>query len=106
MTSALFRVVNGQLVQGVEGQQTLLYATVEPKTDSAAKKLKVSWSTTPAKSGTFRWSGDTLEWSDPAVSRPQNNVRSNAHVLESHVLTSHSSLKLGLARMPRWTGKP
>ncbi|KAJ2915746.1 hypothetical protein MD484_g4674, partial [Candolleomyces efflorescens] len=74
MTSALFRVVNGQLIQGVEGQQTLLYAVVEPKTDSAAKKLKVSWSATPATSGSFRWSGDTLEWSDPAISRPQNNA--------------------------------
>lgn len=73
-TASLYRVTNGQLIQGVEGQQTLLYARVEPRADASVMKLKVSWSTTPATSGRFVLSGDTLEWSDPAISRPQNNA--------------------------------
>lgn len=75
MTASLLRVTNGQLIQGVDGKQSLLYAQVEPRANSTVMKLKVSWATTPAASGRFVFSGDTLEWSDPAVTRPQNNVR-------------------------------
>lgn len=35
----------------------------------------MSWSTTPATAGTFVFSGDTLEWSIPTITRPQTNVR-------------------------------
>ncbi|KAJ8521495.1 hypothetical protein ONZ45_g1794 [Pleurotus djamor] len=70
--AAQFQVTNGQLIQNANG--TPLYAHVEDKTDPAAVKLAVSWSTTPAATGTFIFSGDTLEWSNPAVSRPQNNA--------------------------------
>lgn len=71
--AALFQINNGQLQQQLPGGGWL-YATVEPLTDPTAKKLLVSWSTTPATSGTFVWGGDTVEWSNPAVPRPQNNV--------------------------------
>ncbi|KAK7443526.1 hypothetical protein VKT23_015699 [Stygiomarasmius scandens] len=62
---------DGQLVQQVD---PLLYAIVEPRADDTVMKLKVTWSETPATSGTFMWSGDTVEWSDPDVERPQNNA--------------------------------
>ncbi|KAH6903132.1 hypothetical protein BKA70DRAFT_601539 [Coprinopsis sp. MPI-PUGE-AT-0042] len=71
--AALFRIESGQLIQNVGGSAAL-YAHVEPRADSTVNKLKVSWKTTPSTSGTFSWSGDTLEWRDPAISRPQTNA--------------------------------
>ncbi|KAF7440007.1 hypothetical protein PC9H_000348 [Pleurotus ostreatus] len=70
--AAQFQVTNGQLVQNANG--TPLYAVVEPRADSTVMKLKVSWSATPATSGAFVFSGDTLEWSNPSITRPQNNA--------------------------------
>lgn len=72
-TAAQFQIVSGQLVQEVpDGSK--LYAVVEDRTDPSVMKLKVTWSTTPAAAGTFQWSGDTVEWSIPTISRPQLNV--------------------------------
>ncbi|KAF5384393.1 hypothetical protein D9615_003393 [Tricholomella constricta] len=71
-TAAQFQITGGQLVQNAGG--TNLYAVVEPRADSTVMKLKVSWSTSPATSGTFVFSGDTVEWSHPTISRPQNNA--------------------------------
>ncbi|KAG6902568.1 hypothetical protein C0995_014957 [Termitomyces sp. Mi166 len=71
-TAGQFIVTDGQLIQNANG--TPLYAVVEDRADSTVVKLKMSWSTTPATSGTFVFSGDTLEWSNPAITRPQNNV--------------------------------
>ena len=71
--AALFQITGGQLQQLLPSGG-FLYAVVAPLTDPTAKKLKVSWSTTPATSGSFIWGGDTVEWSDPNVPRPQNNV--------------------------------
>ncbi|RDB17408.1 4-O-methyl-glucuronoyl methylesterase [Hypsizygus marmoreus] len=71
-TAAQFQITGGQLIQNAGG--TKLYAVVEPRADASVKKLKVTWSTTPATSGTFVFSGDTVEWSNPAISRPQNNA--------------------------------
>ncbi|TFK29420.1 hypothetical protein FA15DRAFT_752559 [Coprinopsis marcescibilis] len=70
--AALFRVENGQLIQNANG--TSLYAVLEPRADSSVMKLKMSWTTSPAASGRFVFSGDTLEWSNPSISRPQNNA--------------------------------
>ncbi|KAG5652643.1 hypothetical protein H0H81_004198 [Sphagnurus paluster] len=72
-TAAQFQIVGGQLIQSAGSGK--LYAVVEPRANSTVMKLKVSWSTSPATSGTFVFSGDTVEWSSPTVSRPQNNVR-------------------------------
>ncbi|KAF9260680.1 hypothetical protein L218DRAFT_567803 [Marasmius fiardii PR-910] len=69
--AAQFQVTSGQLVQMGSSK---LYAIVEALTDPTTKKLKVSWSTSPATSGAFDFSGDTLEWSNPTISRPQNNA--------------------------------
>ncbi|KAG6816147.1 hypothetical protein H0H87_008324 [Tephrocybe sp. NHM501043] len=69
--AAQFQITNGQLVQNANG--TPLYAVVESRADSTVVKLKVSWSTTPATGGTFVFSGDTVEWSIPTITRPQNN---------------------------------
>ncbi|KAK7443525.1 hypothetical protein VKT23_015698 [Stygiomarasmius scandens] len=69
--AAQFVITSGQLVQQVSPP---LYAIVEPRANSTVMKLKVTWSTTPASSGTFMWSGDTVEWSNPSISRPQNNA--------------------------------
>ncbi|KAF8909619.1 hypothetical protein CPB84DRAFT_1743667 [Gymnopilus junonius] len=52
--AAQFQITNGQLTGDV--------------------KLAVSWSTAPSPNGTFTWSGDTVEWSSPSVSRPQSNA--------------------------------
>lgn len=71
-TAAQFQITGGQLVQNAGG--TKLYAIVEPRANSTVMKLKVSWSTTPATSGTFVFSGDTVEWSNTSISRPQNNA--------------------------------
>lgn len=74
-TAAQFKITSGQLIQAVGSSS--LYAVVEPRANSTVMKLKVSWSATQATSGTFSWSGDTLMWNNPSVSRPQDNVSSN-----------------------------
>ncbi|CAA7268822.1 unnamed protein product [Cyclocybe aegerita] len=71
-TAAQFQITNGQLVQNVAGGS--LYATVEPRSSSSVMRLKVSWSKTPDTLGSFRFSGDTVEWSSPTISRPQTNA--------------------------------
>ncbi|KAH9474647.1 Endo-1,4-beta-xylanase C [Psilocybe cubensis] len=71
-TAAQFQITNGQLIQNANG--TPLYAIVEPRANSTVNKLKVSWSKTPATSGTFVFSGDTVEWSTPDITRPQDNA--------------------------------
>ncbi|KAF9485614.1 hypothetical protein BDN70DRAFT_927269 [Pholiota conissans] len=72
-TAAQFQITSaGQLVQNAAG--TNLYAHVEDRANSTVVKLAVSWSTTPAASGTFVFSGDTVEWSIPTISRPQTNA--------------------------------
>jgi len=72
-TAAQFQITNGQLIQSAP-DGTSLYAIVEPQANSTVVKLGVSWSTTPATSGTFDFSGDTVEWSIPTIQRPQNNA--------------------------------
>ena len=54
-----------------------LYAAVEARANRTVTKLKMSGQDTPASgdaAGTFMWSGDTVEWSIPSISRPQLNV--------------------------------
>ncbi|KAF9453307.1 hypothetical protein P691DRAFT_658712, partial [Macrolepiota fuliginosa MF-IS2] len=71
--AAQFQITDGQLVQNANG--TPLYAVVEAfVAGTDQNKLKVSWSTTQATSGAFSWSGDTVLWSDPNVTRPQDNA--------------------------------
>ncbi|KAI0696514.1 hypothetical protein BC835DRAFT_1271800, partial [Cytidiella melzeri] len=65
---------DGQLQQTIAGG-SWLYAVVEPLVNATTQnKLLVSWSTTPATSGAFNWSGDTVEWSNPSITRPQSNA--------------------------------
>ncbi|KAI0342450.1 hypothetical protein BDW22DRAFT_1330769 [Trametopsis cervina] len=71
--AAQFQITNGQLQQTIGGGNWL-YAAVEPRANSTVMKLKVSWQTTPAASGTFAWSGDTVTWTSPTISRPQSNA--------------------------------
>lgn len=71
-TAAQFQITGGQLIQNAGG--TPLYAVVESRANDTVKKLKMSWSKTPATAGTFVFSGDTVEWSIPTITRPQNNV--------------------------------
>ncbi|KAF8153064.1 carbohydrate-binding module family 1 protein [Crassisporium funariophilum] len=70
--AAQFQITGGQLIQNAAGKS--LYAVVEPRANSTVVKLKVSWSATPSTSGTFVFSGDTVEWSNPTITRPQNNA--------------------------------
>ena len=74
--AAQFQIVNGQLQQSIAGG-SWLYAIVDTPANSSVVKLGVTWSTEPATSGTFMWSGDTVEWSSPNISRPQDNVRNS-----------------------------
>ncbi|KAF5350683.1 hypothetical protein D9756_008697 [Leucocoprinus leucothites] len=72
-TAAQFQITGGQLIQNPGG--TPLYAVVEPFVSGSGQvKLAVSWSKSPAPAGDFSWSGDTLMWSDPTVTRPQANA--------------------------------
>ncbi|KXN85612.1 Putative endoglucanase type F, partial [Leucoagaricus sp. SymC.cos] len=71
--AAQFQITNGQLVQAAGGKN--LYATVEAYVaGSGQNKLKVSWSASPAATGDFSWSGDTLLWVNASVTRPQSNA--------------------------------
>ena len=71
-SAAQFQITDGQLVQNAAGGP--LYAVVEPPADESAKKLKVTWGEAPDTLGSFVFTGDTVEWSSPDVTRPQNNV--------------------------------
>ncbi|KAG6839877.1 hypothetical protein C0991_010859, partial [Blastosporella zonata] len=82
-TAAQFQITNGQLIQNANG--TPLYAIVETPANSTVVKLKMSWSTTPATAGTFVFSGDTVEWSIPTITRPQNNVSRRSQVMACKV---------------------
>ncbi|KAG7442886.1 carbohydrate-binding module family 1 protein [Guyanagaster necrorhizus] len=70
--AAQFVITNGQLIQNAAG--TPLYAIVEERANDTVVMLKMSWSESPATSGTFVFSGDTLEWSIPTIDRPQTNA--------------------------------
>ncbi|KAJ3778984.1 carbohydrate-binding module family 1 protein [Lentinula raphanica] len=70
-SAAQFQVTDGQLIQE---STPPLYAIVEDRANSSVMTLAVSWSTTPATSGTFDFSGDTIEWSIPTIDRPQLNA--------------------------------
>ena len=73
--AAQFVVQDDQLIQYANlSTATPLYAHVEERANSTVMKLLVSWSDEPAAEGSFAWSGDTLEWSIPTISRPQLNV--------------------------------
>jgi len=75
-TAAQFQITGGQLIQELP-DGTQLYAVVEGPANSTVTKLKMSWSTSPASgvnAGTFVFSGDTVEWSIPTISRPQTNA--------------------------------
>ncbi|TBU24276.1 hypothetical protein BD309DRAFT_650368 [Dichomitus squalens] len=76
-TAAQFQITSdGQLIQ-ILPDGSNLYAAVEARANSTVMKLKMSWQTTPASgdnAGTFMWSGDTVEWSIPTISRPQLNA--------------------------------
>ncbi|KAJ6613608.1 hypothetical protein B0H10DRAFT_218430 [Mycena sp. CBHHK59/15] len=71
--AAQFKVTNGQLIQNANGT-TPLYAIVEPPANSTVTKLGLHWSTTPDTLGTFVFSGDSLEWSSPTITRQQTNA--------------------------------
>ncbi|PGH14083.1 hypothetical protein AJ80_06087 [Polytolypa hystricis UAMH7299] len=69
-----FQVQDGQLVQLVDTDGTLLYMNVEQPADDTAKKLAVSFETEQNTFGTFSWSGDALWWSVPSIERPNNGA--------------------------------
>ncbi|KAG8832498.1 hypothetical protein FRC17_001222 [Serendipita sp. 399] len=72
MTAAQFQVTGGQLIMNPTGSSKLYGQVARPA--SGDVKLKVTWATTQSTFGTFSWSGDTLLWSDPSVTRSQNNA--------------------------------
>ncbi|CCO27757.1 hypothetical protein BN14_01744 [Rhizoctonia solani AG-1 IB] len=70
-TAGQFAITNGKLTQATPSG-ALLYANVETRADSTVTKLKVSWQTSSATSGTFVWSGDALTWTIAGITRPNN----------------------------------
>ncbi|KAF8682344.1 Fungal-type cellulose-binding domain [Rhizoctonia solani] len=66
-----FAITGGKLTQ-ITPSGALLYANVEARADSTVNKLKVSWQTSSATSGTFVWSGDALTWTIDGITRPNN----------------------------------
>ncbi|TRM69189.1 hypothetical protein BD626DRAFT_392599 [Schizophyllum amplum] len=69
--AAQFQITDGQLIQTAD---TPLYAIVTPPASADDKKLKVTWGEAPDTLGAFVFGGDTVEWSSPSVTRPQNNA--------------------------------
>ncbi|KAH9474645.1 4-O-methyl-glucuronoyl methylesterase [Psilocybe cubensis] len=71
VTAAQFQITDGQLIHKGD---TPLYAVVEPRANSTVSKLKVSWSKSKDTLGAFKFSGDTVEWTSSAITRPQSNA--------------------------------
>jgi hypothetical protein len=67
-TAGQFQIVNGQLVELIDGG--FLYLNVEPQANSSVTKLAVTFETTQNTYGTFSFSGDAVEWTIPSISRP------------------------------------
>ncbi|KAF8469479.1 hypothetical protein BDZ91DRAFT_761557 [Kalaharituber pfeilii] len=70
-TAGQLKVINGQLISSNDKPGTYLYGKVTPRAGSEMTLL-LTWSTTPDPYGTFSFSGDTLQWSTPGISRPNN----------------------------------
>lgn len=98
--AAQFQVTDGQLIQNPQG--TKLYAQVAQPA-SGDVKLKVTWADTPATFGTFKWTGDTLEWSEPTVKRSQNNVSYIfSFIFASILLAPGTHCWIGMAYLSRF----
>jgi hypothetical protein len=66
-----FKVVNGQLEYAIDSTGSkVLYASVGAPASASATILPVSFSTSPESSGTFTFSGDSLQWTSPSYTRP------------------------------------
>jgi hypothetical protein len=97
-TAAQFQVTGGQLIQTPQG--TKLYGQVAQFV-SGDVKLKVTWSETPGTFGSFVFSGDTLEWSEPTVKRSQNNVSSEfIRDVGLYFTCTYLTCSIGMARLP------
>ena len=57
-----FQVVDGQLVELIDGSGGLLYANVAQREDADDMTLAVSFEKTKNSYGTFAFSGDALTW--------------------------------------------
>lgn len=70
-TAGQFNIINGQLVYNTgSGTTDALYMWVEDPTDKTQRALKTWFNSTASSYGNFSFSGDTVIWTDPDVSRP------------------------------------
>lgn len=67
-TAGQFNIVNGQLVYNTGSAE--LYMNVENPTDKTQRALQTWFNETQNTYGTFAFSGDAVEWTDPDVDRP------------------------------------
>lgn len=71
-TAGQFNIIDGQLVYNTGSGTTedALYMWVEDPTDKTQRALKTWFNSTASSYGNFSFSGDTVTWTDPDVSRP------------------------------------
>jgi hypothetical protein len=65
-----FQLVSGQVVMNTGSGGTPLYMNVEDPSDKTQRALHTYFNTTKNTYGSFAWSGDALQWTDPDVTRP------------------------------------
>jgi hypothetical protein len=71
-TAGQFQIVNGQLVELIQGG--LLYANVEVQSSSNVTMLAMTFNTTQNTYGTFAFSGDAVQWTVPSIDRPNDSA--------------------------------
>jgi hypothetical protein len=67
-TAGQFNIINGQLVELIQGG--LLYANVQVQPNSTVTKLAMTFETSENTYGTFAFSGDAVQWSVASIDRP------------------------------------
>ncbi|KAK7747357.1 hypothetical protein SLS53_001611 [Cytospora paraplurivora] len=71
-TAGQYNIIDGQLVYNTGSGTTddALYLHVEDPADKSQRELATWFNTTENTYGTFAFSGDTVTWTDPDVTRP------------------------------------
>lgn len=74
-TAGQFNIIDGQLVYDTgSGTTDALYMNVEDPADKTQRALATWFNATENTYGTFNFSGDTVEWTDPDVDRPNTGA--------------------------------
>lgn len=68
-TAGQFQIEDGQVVMNT-GTLPALYMNIEDPANKSTRAIHAYFNTTKNTYGTFAWSGDALQWTDPDVDRP------------------------------------